>query len=171
MLFAPTFRRNSKENDIKNLNFEKIVTTLEEKTKEKWVIFTRYHSEATNIVEKDLLNVINMTKYEDMSELLLIADGLITDYSSCAGDFIIREKMLILYQPDYKEYVENEREGYFDIKDSPYLVANSENELCNIIISNSKEDYVEVARKLKEFYGVRETGNATEEVINYIVSK
>jgi CDP-glycerol glycerophosphotransferase len=39
-----------------------------------------------------------------MSELLLITDLLITDYSSCAGDFALLGKPIFLFQSDIEEY-------------------------------------------------------------------
>ena len=111
---------------------------MEERDYESWVAIVRLHSESKKLEEyikheNNSNKVIDMTKYEDMSDLLLISDCLITDYSSCAGDFILKKKMILLYQPDYDEYVHNEREGYFDIEDSPYLVGKNTEEICEIV--------------------------------------
>ena len=54
-----------------------------------------------------------------MADLLLIADMLITDYSSCAGDYALLKRPMVLYQADRQEYLERDRTFYFDIDESP----------------------------------------------------
>lgn len=177
LLYAPTFRRKEKEREL--LDIDKVIHTLEEKEKTKWIALLRLHSESKDIGQyvkacgkgdsnTILQKVIDMTKYEDMSDLLLIADCLITDYSSCAGDFILRKKMLLLYQPDYDEYVNNEREGYFDIKDSPYLVGKNTEEICEIIKYFNRDKARINATAIMNFYGTVETGFSTKKVVEYI---
>lgn len=51
-----------------------------------------------------------------MADLLLISDLLITDYSSCAGDFIRKNKGAIFAVFDKEEYQEKCREIPFDIE-------------------------------------------------------
>ena len=118
--------------------------------------------------ENNSNKVIDMTKYEDMSDLLLISDCLITDYSSCAGDFILRKKMILLYQPDYDEYVHNEREGYFDIEDSPYLVGKNTEEICEIVRYLDDDKARRNALAIMDFYKTVETGFSTKKVVEYI---
>lgn len=171
LLYAPTFRRNSKVENTLDIN--KIISTLEEKDNAKWIALIRLHSEAKSTkeyinYENNSQKVIDMTKYEDMSDLLLIADALITDYSSCAGDFILRKKMTILYQPDYEEYVGNEREGYFDIKESPYLVGKNTEEVCEIIKYLDDDKARKNAIAIMDFYKTVETGFSTKKVVDYI---
>ena len=50
-----------------------------------------------------------MSKYSDMQELIVAADILITDYSSCMFDMMLANKRCALYTPDLEEYLERER--------------------------------------------------------------
>ena len=171
LLYAPTFRRNNKNGEM--LDIEMVIKTLEERDNESWVAIVRLHSESKKLEEyikheNNSNKVIDMTKYEDMSDLLLISDCLITDYSSCAGDFILRKKMILLYQPDYDEYVHNEREGYFDIEDSPYLVGKNTEEICEIVRYLDDDKARRNALAIMDFYKTVETGFSTKKVVEYI---
>ena len=42
ILYAPTYRRNKSKN-ADNIDFEQIISILEQKTGKKWVIITRMH--------------------------------------------------------------------------------------------------------------------------------
>lgn len=50
----------------------------------------------------------------DSQFLLLCANCLITDYSSCYIDYLLRECPIIFYQYDLEHYKQNERELYFE---------------------------------------------------------
>ena len=63
--------------------------------------------------------IIDATRY-DTQDLLAAADLLITDYSSCFFDFILRDKPIIHYLYDYELYRDNDRGLYYD---SSYVTA------------------------------------------------
>ncbi len=50
----------------------------------------------------------------DPYPILKMADILVTDYSSIYFDFLLTEKPVIFFPYDYKEYIENSRELYFE---------------------------------------------------------
>ena len=60
-----------------------------------------------------------------MQELLCAADVLITDYSSCMGDFALMKKPAFLYCPDLEDYIQ-ERGFYWDIHSLPFPVSVDE---------------------------------------------
>ena len=106
-----------------------------------------------------------------MSELLLISDILITDYSTCAGDFALLNRPVILYQSDREEYIEKDRTFYFDIDKSPFIVAMNQSELISFIKNINTFDAKKNCEEILRFYGSCETGKASEAVVNYIISK
>lgn len=53
----------------------------------------------------------------DTQELLMRADVLITDYSSIYIDYLLLDRPMLFYHYDYEEYLEKDREMYFDYKD------------------------------------------------------
>ena len=68
-----------------------------------------------------------------MAEILQATDLLITDYSSCAGDFILTNKPVILYINDYDAYITSDRGLHFDIEKTPFLFAKDNEELQEIV--------------------------------------
>lgn len=176
LLYAPTLRRvssNNKTNQyIGEIDLIEVINSLEEKTNQKWVCLFRAHSAVKGLSGiPDTNKFINASKYEDMSDLLLISDMLITDYSSCAGDYALMEKPIILFQNDREEYIKKDRAFYFDIDESPYIVSMNQSELNKIIKNMDTYDFPQNCRDILGFYGTNETGRSSEAVVNYIISK
>ena len=175
LLYAPTLRRYAtKENELQSSNdidLKSILNTLEEKTNNEWLCIVRAHSAVRGLegVPNDSETIIDGSSYEDMMDLLLISDCLITDYSSSAGDFALLNRPIILYQPDRLEYIKEDRSFYFDIDSSPYMIAQSNQEIITKI-RNMKEDLIlDNCKRILEFYGTIETGEASERVVEYLL--
>lgn len=177
LLYAPTLRREaSKKYDFQSMNgidLSEIIKALELKTGIKWVCLTRSHSAVKGFTDISAKSekIIDCSTYEEMNELLLITDFLITDYSSSAGDFALLNKPIILYQPDRAEYIKKDRTFYFDIDNSPYTIAESNEEVLEIIKNMQWELIEDNCKQILDFYGTVETGEASKEVVEYIISK
>ena len=102
---------------------------------------------------------IDVSRYPDVSELLLVCDMMITDYSSIAGDYLLMNRPIILYHADVAQYASQERALVFDPEKSPYKIAHNMDELIDIACNfgNAEEN----CRALYDFYGVKETGKAS----------
>ena len=103
-----------------------------------------------------------------MADLLLIADCLITDYSSCAGDFALMRRPLFLFQDDIEQYKAGDREFYFDMDTSPYLRARSQEELERLIEGTDADAAAQNCDRILEFYKTTESGRAAEETAKRI---
>ena len=133
-----------------------------------WVCLIRAHPKSMGLEVDGAADVIDVSQYPDMSDLLMIADALVTDYSSCAGDFILRGKPLLLAQFDREQYTENERSFFLDIDSVGFLIAHSQDELNGILDRMNEADYRDNCARIAEFFGVRETGGAAEAVCRAI---
>lgn len=176
LLYAPTLRRDStgetKKQKIQDIDLQSVIETLEAKTREKWICLIRAHVSVGALSGYSLDDRIqDVSSYEDMADLLLIADMYITDYSSSAGDFALRGKPVVLFQEDRDSYMEKDRTFYFDINDSPYLVAMNQEELLDIIVRYDDEFYKTNCQEILEFYGAVETGMASDEVAKVILDQ
>lgn len=173
LLYAPTLRDKARDQGIKQkvegLELRKTLQALKEKYKCNWVCFVRSHPGVIGLsgiqFERDIIDV---SCYEDMSDLLVISDMLITDYSSSAGDFALSKRPIVLFHNDEREYIQNSRELYFDISTSPFYVAKTQTELQQIIDSFTDKDILDNCQKILQFYGTTETGKASETVANII---
>lgn len=176
LLYAPTFRRSAlrkKQELLGDIDLELTLMALEHKTNEHWICLVRAHKNVEGL--KDIPNgsgkIIDVTRYEDMRDLLLITDLLVTDYSSSAGDFALLKRPIFLYQPDQDKYVQNDRLLYFDVDVSPFTVVHNQKELLDAISNLDLEAAEEQCEHILRFYGTVETGHAARSVAEYIVLK
>ncbi|MCQ2437595.1 MAG: CDP-glycerol glycerophosphotransferase family protein [Clostridia bacterium] len=168
LLYAPTFRDTDTDVALKaNFDPDRAVQLLEQSTGEKWIVITRAHERNTG-VDAGRSGAIDCTKYPEMSDLLLLADLLITDYSSSAGDYILLDRPVILYQPDLDRFMRNDREMYFDLRTCPYTRAESEAELEKMLADFGSVSADQSA--VRAFYGVSETGRSAEAVAERIAA-
>ena len=83
-------------------------------------------------------------------------------------DAAIAEKKCILYIPDYKEYLEKERELYFKFEELPFIKAYNQNELCDSIINFDEEKYKKDLSTFMKKINSYETGNSSKNVVEII---
>jgi CDP-glycerol glycerophosphotransferase len=72
---------------------------------------------------------LNVTAYPDIAELFLVADVLLTDYSSAMFDFAVTGRPMLFYTYDLAEYRDNLRGFYFDFEaeaPGPLLATSAE---------------------------------------------
>jgi CDP-glycerol glycerophosphotransferase len=103
-----------------------------------------------------------------MADLLLNADLLITDYSSCAGDFLLTGKPVILAHFDRSDYEAQGRPLWVNPDEAGYLVAKNQDELIQLLSHLYSYDHQAIAEKINRLYGTRETGRSSEAVARRI---
>ena len=172
LLYAPTLRNENvhkKTSQESRVDILRTLDALNKKTGDEWICLMRAHPHISNLIGVSYGDRIkNVTNYEDMAELLLISDILITDYSSCAGDFALLERPIILFQSDIEKYLEEERALYFEMSESPYYVASSQDELECMINNLDFDEAKENCKDILKFYGTYESGHASEAVAKRI---
>lgn len=171
LLYAPTFRDGAQGKQETLINIDEVMAALEKKTGFSWVCIIRAHVASKGLAFDSTRKIINATNYFDMADLLMIADAMITDYSSSAGDYILTDRPLILAAFDREEYERNCHKFYFNLSDAGYIIAGSQKELINIINTYDESDYRESCKKVKEFFKEYETGKASEYVCHLINEK
>jgi CDP-glycerol glycerophosphotransferase (TagB/SpsB family) len=60
-------------------------------------------------------NIIDATSHPLLNDLLLVADIVITDYSSIMFDYTVTGKPIQFFVPDYDDYRDRRRGLYFDL--------------------------------------------------------
>ena len=159
VMYAPTFRVGSSGSvQDAHLSLEKVRSTLERTTGEKWLCITRGHVDSRGVRSDAAMDV---SDWPETAELLLMTDLVITDYSSIGGDFMLLDRPVIFYQPDIGDY-NAERGLYFDPDQSPLIVAHSEKELLEIL--SAPIDGPGNCKKVLDFFGCCETGRAAQAV-------
>lgn len=168
-IYAPTFR-NSKDISVYNLNYGGLLESLENKWGGDWVVLVRLHPNLTNLQDRiDYSDkVLNGLLYQDINDLIVSSDLLITDYSSCMFDAMEAQKMVFLYAPDAKEY-EAERGHYFSLSELPFDVSVSNAELCDAIKNFDIESYKHNVKMFIEQCGIVNDGSASDRVTKRIL--
>ena len=166
LLYAPTLRRNSKVIQG-TLNIADTLSHLDRRGG-SWICLVRAHPKSLGLKTGESDRVIDVSSWPDMSDLLMIADMLITDYSSCAGDFILRRKPVILAQFDLEQYMEEDRTFYVNPAEAGFLIAKTQQELDAFIDEKTDEDFADNCGAVLRFFGARETGRSAEKVCAWI---
>ena len=142
ILYAPTFRDNNFERgrgfhyDI-GIDFD----MLRQKLSDEYVILFRAHY---FVIDKFDLSkydgfIIDVSRYDDINELYIISDMLLTDYSSVFFDYANLKRPIMFFMYDYEEYKNELRDFYFDISELPGPIVYNNSELCDMILKTNKE--------------------------------
>lgn len=175
LLYAPTLRRENQNNgqkqNIQGIDITATLSVLEKQYGGMWKCLLRAHPGVTGLQGSgmDGQKIIDVSRHPDMTDLMVVADALITDYSSCAGDFALLRRPLFLFQDDIDEYLKKDRTFYFEMEKSPYLIAHSQDELNKIIVATTFGVAAKNCDDILEFYGTHESGDAAETVAKIIV--
>jgi len=172
LMYAPTYRDNrARLSQDAVLDLSRTLDHLEAVTGARWRCLYRAHYLNTGLNVRQDDRLMDVTAWPEMSELLLVTDMLITDYSSCGGDFALLRRPVFLYHADVEDYLRQSRSFYFDVEKSPFLVAHSQAELERLIDETGPEQARENCEALDRFFGTTETGHASEAVCRYIMAR
>ena len=170
VLYAPTFRDDERTQQCA-IDVGQTLKSLETNG-EKWTCLVRSHSLTKKIMtSSDNSAYLDVSSYPDMADLLLIADLLLTDYSSCAGDFLLTEKPVVLVHFDKEKYLSKERSLWINPEEAGYLVAKDQSELNTILSHLYTYDHKAISKTLNQFYGTKESGKSSEAVARRIIQE
>lgn len=181
VLYAPTFRggsqltKRSVNDNLFSIDFDKVLQTLEERDGQKWIILVRLHPQvALTLTEpkySNLKNLVDVTLYDDMYELISICDLFITDYSSAAFDAAIAKKDVLLYADDIMSYMDDRGELLWDVDQMPFQMCINEKQLLENIVHWNEKAYQSHIEKLMQELGVIEDGHASERVVDEMIKR
>lgn len=145
VMYAPTFRDNGIKLD---LDVNELLQSLETRFHKKFILFVRSHLHiAKDIFEgaENQKDVIDVSEYVDMQELLCAADVLITDYSSSMWDYSLTGRPCFIYANDFAQY-KKERNFHTPITDWPFPMAERNTELQQLILRLDEKNTLEIWR-------------------------
>lgn len=174
LLYAPTFRDHKVDYGVvdTDLDLNRVLDALEKKSGRRWVCLKRSHGGDAMILNhtQDNARIVDVSTYADMTDLIRISDFLITDYSSCAGDFAYTGRPVLLYQDDFEQYASKDRGFVFDMDKSPFLTARTMPELLKRIEEMTPELAARNDRDILAFYESTQTDHSTDDVVTWILS-
>lgn len=173
LLYAPTYRDNQHSVNIgytydTKVDFDK----LKERLSEEYIILFRAHWLVAQEFDfekyKDF--IIDVSNYDDINELYVISDMLITDYSSVFFDYANLKRPIIFYMYDLEAYRDDIRGFYLNLEELPGNIIKDENELINeikLLTTNFK--YNEKYKKFNEKFNYLDDGQATHRVVEKVI--
>ncbi len=122
LLYAPTWRDDSYRPGV-GYTFDYLIDfdKLQRALGREWVVLFRPHYYIANSFDFSAYRgfVYDASQAEDINDLYLAADVLITDYSSVMFDYAILHRPMMFFVPDKNHYAANIRGFYFDFNNVP----------------------------------------------------
>ncbi|MEG2908337.1 MAG: CDP-glycerol glycerophosphotransferase family protein [Erysipelotrichaceae bacterium] len=150
ILYAPTFRESDIESEVVHMKIHKICKL------DNVRVILRLHPLLSDKIDLSEYgdNIIDGNKVAQITDLYLISDLMITDYSSVAFDYLTLNKPIIFYCYDIKLY-QKERGFYFDyLNNLGGPLVEYEDDLVDCILRSDKlmDEYRIEYEKYKDFY-------------------
>ena len=167
ILFAPTFR----DYEYKPPLTEAFLKKLEEflLAENKYFLY-KPHPFTQNVDLSQYKRIISIERNVDILDLLIIADVLITDYSSVFYDYLLTMRPMIFYADDLDKYTEV-RDFYYDYESfvpGP-LVKTSEQLIETLKNFNQWEPRFKEKRKvMRDQFNKFHDGRATERIVELL---
>ena len=112
ILYAPTFRGATQADMHMDIPFDidQVISSFDDET----ILGLKMYPFVRNLPDlTEYNNVIDMSSYPEINDILLISDQLITDYSSIVFEYSLLERPMIFYAHDRDTYIK-ERDFYYE---------------------------------------------------------
>ena len=173
ILYAPTWRDNQHTSGIgytykTEIDFD----NLQKELGQDYIILFRAHYLVANTFDFKKYEgfIYNVSNIDDVNELYIISDILITDYSSVFFDYANLKRPIIYYMYDLDKYKDDIRGFYIDLNELPGNIVKTKEELIKEIkdVSNNFS-YNEKYKKFNEKYNYLDDGNASKRVVGRVI--
>lgn len=173
IFYLPTFRDNQHTSGVGytyklGIDFD----SLKKKFSKDYVILFSPHYFIENSIDLTKYKgfIYNVAKYDEINELYLVSDIIMTDYSSVFFDYANLKRPMLFYMYDIDDYKGNLRDFYISLDELPGPIAKTQEELENNLKNIDKEfkKNKEKYEKFNEKYNYLDDGNASERVIKVI---
>lgn len=172
ILYAPTFRDNQHDSNTgytykTELDFD----NLKKKLEKDYVILFRVHYLVASKFNFDKYKgfIYNVSDLDDVNELYIISDLLITDYSSVFFDYSILKRPMIFYMYDLDEYKNNLRDFYFGLEELPGPIIKDEKQLLKEIKKTEHFIYTTKYKKFNNKFTYLDDGKSSKRVLEEII--
>lgn len=176
IMYAPTFRDDEHTSGVGytyklGIDFDKLKKTLEK----DYVILFRAHYFVANSFDFNKYKgfIYNVSNIDDINNIYIISDILITDYSSVFFDFANLKRPMLFYMYDLDNYKNNLRGFYFDLNKLPGPIIEKEDNLINEIknIDNYWNIYKEKYDKFNNEFNYLDDKNSSKRVLEVVIDE
>ena len=179
LLYAPTWRDDqydANKGHLSNVStIEKTFDYLKKELSDEWTILFRAHY----MVAKDFQFskyggfIRDVSGVDDVNDLYIASDALMTDYSSVFFDYANLGRPMIFYMYDLEHYRDELRGFYVDVeKELPGDIVKTEQEIVSILqdLTPYNERHASKYREFQGTYTYLDDGNAAQRVIETTIA-
>jgi CDP-glycerol glycerophosphotransferase len=176
ILYAPTWRDDQ---HVAGKGYEYTMPVdfdyLQKELSDEYVLLFRAHNLVANQFDFSKYDgfIKDVSKEDDINDLYIVSDILMTDYSSVFFDYANLKRPIIFYMYDLEHYQNNLRGFYLDLDELPGPIVTTETEVVQSI-KKTKNQTAEGTSKQNAFYekfNGLEDGRATERVVRKVWQK
>ncbi|MGX6429192.1 CDP-glycerol glycerophosphotransferase family protein [Levilactobacillus yonginensis] len=178
VLYAPTYRDNQfAEKGKYTFELPFSLDEFRERFGQDAVLVLRMHYLISNALDISGYEgvVFDFSNHPNISDLYLVSDMLITDYSSVFFDFAYLKRPILFYPYDYHMYKDELRGFYLDYeKDLPGEIAHDENQLLDLVAAKLQTPDMSGDTKFMDFYRrfcAIDDGLSSLKIVNYVVQQ
>ncbi len=174
ILYAPTWRDdNFYEAGQYGFDLALDLDRLKKEFGDEYVVLLRLHYFVVEKMDLDKYGdfTINGCTYDDITDLYLVSDILITDYSSVFFDYANLERPILYYAYDIEKYRDVLRGFYLDMeKDLPGPILLTNDDVVEAIknIDQIEADYKERYQQFYDTYCCIDDGHAAQRVVEEV---
>lgn len=165
LLYAPTFRDNNYERG-KGFHYDLGIdlALLQQTLGGDYVVLFRTHY---FVVDKFDLKpyegfIIDVSRYDDINELYIVSDMLVTDYSSVFFDYANLNRPMLFFMYDYELYKGQLRDFYIDVTTLPGPIVYENDQLGKAILELEQSFvYDEAYKEFNKIYNTYNDGQSS----------
>jgi len=172
-LYVPTWREDVYLTRGRLVRLALDVEQVAKALGEEFAVLVRQHHLVADRTTGIGSQVIDVTAYPEIGELFLIADVLITDYSSVMFDFAGTGRPLLFFTPDLEFYTDELRGAYFDLaEEAPGPLLRTTDEVIDVLrdLDATALEHAAALRAFRERYCPMDDGEAASRVVDLLLS-
>jgi CDP-glycerol glycerophosphotransferase len=175
VLYAPTWRDDQHDPTSGYVYRDPLdVGALRKALGDEYVVLFRMHYLITNNLDLAAHQgfAIDVSSVDEINELCLASDVLVTDYSSVYFDFALLDRPMVFYMHDVDRYGTALRGFYFPVSDVPGPMATTQDELVAALLDpDLSAKYADQRAELNARMSPRDDGHARARVLDLIAAQ
>lgn len=175
ILYAPTWRDDQHASGVGyTYQAETDFDLLKRELGEEYIVLFRAHYLIANRFDFERYGgfLRDVSAVNDINDLYLVSDILVTDYSSVFFDYSNLHRPMVFYMYDLERYADDVRGFYLDLSELPGPIVRTEVEFIRAVREAGRPD-AELAQRYQTFnerYNPLDDGRASNRVIDRLIA-
>lgn len=174
VLYTPTFRDDQHVSG-QGYDFHSAIDfhRLRSQLGEDYVILFRAHYLVASAFDFSAYSgfVLDVSQVEEINDLYLASDLMVTDYSSTMFDYANLRRPILFYMYDLERYRDHLRGFYFDLNELPGRILTREEELAPAILSTEQFVWTQEWEAFRQRFAPLDDGQAARRVVETVFGK